>query len=88
MKVIFKQLNPKKFAELIFDMKECLSTDELNREDSCFSFSIPEEIVKEIIFSEFFYTTLITLTYLSELHLIFHKHNRQIIKCKKICLHI
>jgi len=25
MKVIFKQLNPEKFAELIFDMKECLS---------------------------------------------------------------
>jgi len=53
MKVIFKQLNPEKFAELIFDMKECLSADELNREDSCFSFDIPEDIVKEIISSKF-----------------------------------
>jgi|TARA_Y100000310_G_scaffold223427_1_gene225271 uncharacterized protein YggL (DUF469 family) len=53
MRVVFKQLNPEKFAELIFDMKECLSADELNREDSCFSFDIPEELVKEIILTEY-----------------------------------
>jgi len=52
MKVIFKQLNPEKFAELIFDMKECISAENLHREDSCFHFDIPEEIAKEIINSE------------------------------------
>ena len=53
MKVIFKQLNPEKFAELIFDMKECLSARELNREDSCFSFNIPNKLSREILSSEF-----------------------------------
>jgi len=53
MKIIFKQLNSEKFAELIFDMKECLSTKELNREDSCFSFNIPDELAKELISSEY-----------------------------------
>lgn len=51
-KVMFKQLNPEKFAEFIFDMKECISADELNRRDSCFSFDIPKELAKEIISSK------------------------------------
>ena len=51
-KVIFKQLTPEKFAEFIFDMKECLSEKDLHREGSCFFFDIPKNIVKEIIDSE------------------------------------
>lgn len=53
IKVVFKQLNPAKFAELIFDMKGCLSARELNREDSYFSFNISYELSREIISSEF-----------------------------------
>lgn len=52
MKVIFKQLNPEKFAELIFDMKECLSEDQLNNDESFFSFHIPVNLAKEILASE------------------------------------
>jgi len=48
--VIFKQLNKEKFAEFVFDMKECLPKDaELNRESSCFSINLSTEVIKEII---------------------------------------
>jgi len=51
-KIIFKQLKREKFAEFIFDMKECFSAEDLHREGSCFYFDIPKDIVKEILDSE------------------------------------
>lgn len=51
MEVKFKQLSPKKLAEFVFDMKECISAEDLHREGSCFYFDIPKKIANEIVTS-------------------------------------
>jgi hypothetical protein len=47
---IFKQLNPEKFAEFIFDMKDCLPPEaSIGRVSPYLFFDIPKELKKEII---------------------------------------